>query len=52
VQIYGGVQNVFNVQYLSQGLGVTTFEGNTLNTGTVPTLGMPRWFTVGMRATF
>ena len=52
VQVYGGIQNVFNVQYLSQGLGVTTFEGNTLNTGTVPSLGLPRWFTVGMRATF
>ncbi len=52
LQVYGSVQNVFNVNYLAQGLTYTTFQGNTVSSSGVPTLGMPRWFNLGVRATF
>ena len=52
VRIYGAVQNVFNTNYLAQGLTYTTFQGNTVSSAGVPTLGMPRWFTLGVQATF
>ena len=52
VQVYGSIQNLFNTQYLAQGLTYTTYEGSTVNTASAPTLGLPRWFTLGVRATF
>ena len=52
VNIYGAVQNVFNTNYLAQGMTYTTFQGNTVNSTGVPILGMPRWFTLGVQATF
>ena len=52
VQVYGSIQNLFNTQYLAQGLTYTTYEGSTVNTANAPTLGLPRWFTLGVRATF
>ncbi len=52
VNVYGAVQNLFNVNYLAQGMTYTTYQGNTVNSSGVPALGMPRWFTLGMRATF
>lgn len=52
VQMYGGIQNLFNVSYLAQGMTYTAYQGNTVSTSGVPVLGMPRWFTLGLRATF
>ena len=52
VQVYGAVQNLLNTQYLSQGMGYTTYQGSTVSGSTVPVLGLPRWFTLGVRATF
>lgn len=52
VNVYGAVQNLFNVNYLAQGMTYTTYQGNTVSSSGVPALGMPRWFTLGMRATF
>ena len=52
INVYGSVQNVFNVNYLAQGMTYTTYQGSTVSSSGVPTLGMPRWFTLGMRATF
>ena len=52
VKLYGAVQNVFNTNYLAQGMTYTTFQGNTVSSSGVPTLGMPRWFTLGVQASF
>ncbi len=52
VQVYGSIQNLFNTQYLAQGMTYTTFEGGTVNSASAPMLGLPRWFTLGVRATF
>ena len=52
VQVYGSVQNVFNTNYLAQGLSYTSFQGSTVSASGVPSLAPPRWLTVGVRATF
>ena len=52
VQVYGTIQNVFNTNYLAQGMTYTTYQGSTVNTSAVPSMGPPRWFTLGVRATF
>ena len=52
VQVYGSIQNLFNVNYLAQGMTYTSYQGNTVSTSGVPALGMPQWFTLGVRATF
>ncbi len=52
VQLYGSIQNLFNTSYLAQGMTYTTFQGSTVSGSGVPALGMPRWFTLGMRASF
>ena len=52
VQVYGTIQNLFNTNYLAQGMTYTTFQGGTVNTSAVPSMGPPRWFTLGVRATF
>jgi outer membrane receptor protein involved in Fe transport len=52
VQLYGSIQNLFNTTYLAQGMTYTTFQGSTVSGSGVPALGMPRWFTLGMRASF
>ncbi len=52
VQLYGNVQNLFNVNYLAQGLSYTAYQGSTVSSAGVPSMGPPRWFTLGVRATF
>ena len=52
VQLYGNVQNLFNVNYLAQGLSYTAYQGSTVSSAGVPSMGPPRWFTMGVRATF
>ena len=52
VQVYGTIQNLFNTNYLAQGMTYTTYQGSTVNTSAVPSMGPPRWFTLGVRATF
>jgi outer membrane receptor protein involved in Fe transport len=52
VQLYGTIQNVFNTNYLAQGMSYTSFQGSTISSSGVPALAPPRWFTLGVRATF
>jgi outer membrane receptor protein involved in Fe transport len=52
VDIYGSVQNLFNTYYLAQGYTLTSFQGPTVSTTSIPALGMPLWATVGLRARF
>jgi outer membrane receptor protein involved in Fe transport len=52
VQLYGNVQNLFNVNYLAQGMSYTAYQGSTVSSAGVPSMGPPRWFTLGIRATF
>ncbi len=52
VQLYGNVQNLFNVNYLAQGMSYTAYQGSTVSSAGVPSMGPPRWFTLGVRATF
>jgi outer membrane receptor protein involved in Fe transport len=52
VQVYGTIQNVFNTNFLAQGMTYTSYQGSTINTSAVPSMGPPRWFTLGVRATF
>jgi outer membrane receptor protein involved in Fe transport len=52
VQLYGNVQNLFNVNYLAQGMTYTAYQSNTISSSGVPSMGPPRWFTLGVRATF
>lgn len=52
LEVYGAVQNLGNKRYYDQGLAVTTKEGTTLSTGTIPALGMPFNMTMGVRASF
>jgi len=46
------VQNLFNSQYLAQGYTLTSFQGPTVSTTSIPALGMPLWAMVGLRARF
>ncbi len=52
VQLYGTIQNLFNTNYLAQGMTYTSYQGSTVNNASVPSMGPPRWFTLGVRATF
>ncbi len=52
VQVYGTIQNLFNTNYLAQGMTYTSFQGSTVSSSGVPSMGPPRWFTLGVRATF
>jgi len=51
VQLYGNVQNLFNVNYLAQGMTYTAYQSSAVNSSGVPSMGPPRWFTLGVRAT-
>ena len=50
VQIYGSVQNLLDRQYYDSGLTTARMEGGAVSTSGIPALGMPRNFTVGVRA--
>jgi len=52
VDLYGIIQNLFNVQYLALGYTTTSFEGPTVNATSIPALGMPFTAAVGLRARF
>ncbi|MEI7570848.1 MAG: TonB-dependent receptor [Alcaligenaceae bacterium] len=52
VQLYGNVQNLFNVNYLAQGMTYTAYQSSAVSSSGVPSMGPPRWFTLGIRATF
>jgi outer membrane receptor protein involved in Fe transport len=52
VQLYGNVQNLFNVNYLAQGMTYTAYQSSAVSSSGVPSMGPPRWFTLGVRATF
>ena len=52
VDVYGIIQNLFNVQYLAMGYTTTSFEGPTVNTTSIPALGMPFTAAVGLKARF
>ena len=52
VQIYGLIQNLTNAQFLAQGYTLTSFEGPTVSTTSIPALGMPFTIAAGMRARF
>lgn len=52
VQVYGSIQNIFNINYLAQGMTYTSYQGSVVNSSAVPSMGPPRWFTLGVRATF
>ena len=52
VQLYGNVQNLFNVNYLAQGMTYTAYQSSAISSSGVPSMGPPRWFTLGVRATF
>jgi outer membrane receptor protein involved in Fe transport len=50
IDIYGTIQNLTNVQYLASGYTLTSFEGPTASTTSIPALGMPLTALVGLRA--
>ena len=50
--LYGTIQNLTNVQYLSTGYTVGSFEGGTTSASSIPSLGMPLTAMVGVRARF
>ena len=52
VDIYGSIQNLTNANYLATGYTLTSFEGPTVSTTSIPTLGMPLTVIVGLRAKF
>jgi outer membrane receptor protein involved in Fe transport len=52
VDIYGSIQNLTNANYLATGYSLTSFEGPTVSTTSIPTLGMPLTVIVGLRAKF
>ena len=52
VDIYGSIQNLTNANYLATGYSLTSFEGPTVSTTSIPTLGMPFTVIVGLRAKF
>ena len=49
VDIYGSIQNLTNANYLATGYTLTSFEGPTVSTTSIPTLGMPLTVIVGLR---
>jgi outer membrane receptor protein involved in Fe transport len=52
LELYGIVQNLFNTQYLAQGYTLTSFEGPTVSTTSIPAMGMPLTVAVGLKARF
>jgi outer membrane receptor protein involved in Fe transport len=52
VDLYGTIQNLTNVQYLASGYTVTSFEGRTTSTTSIPALGMPFTALAGLRVRF
>ncbi|MES2205977.1 MAG: TonB-dependent receptor [Pseudomonadota bacterium] len=52
IELFGIAQNIGSKRYYDQGLGYTTTNGSTINTSTIPALGMPFNLTVGFRARF
>jgi outer membrane receptor protein involved in Fe transport len=52
VDIYASIQNLTNANYLAMGYTLTSFEGPTVSTTSIPALGMPLTATVGLRARF
>jgi outer membrane receptor protein involved in Fe transport len=52
VDIYGSIQNLTNANYLAMGYTLTSFEGPTVSTTSIPALGMPLTAIVGLRAKF
>jgi len=52
VDIYGSIQNLTNVQFLASGYTLTSFEGTTVSTTSIPQLGMPFTATAGVRVRF
>lgn len=52
IELWGSVQNLGNRRYLDQGYTTTTMEGSTVSRGGIPALGIPRWVTAGIRASF
>ena len=51
-ELGGSGQNLTNRRHYDQGLTYTTIEGSTVSGSGIPALGIPRWVTVGVRATF
>jgi outer membrane receptor protein involved in Fe transport len=52
VDIYGSIQNLTNASYLAMGYTLTSFEGPTVSTTSIPALGMPLTAIVGLRVKF
>ncbi|MBV8413481.1 MAG: TonB-dependent receptor [Alphaproteobacteria bacterium] len=52
VDVYASIQNATNVGYLAQGYRLTSFEGQTVNPGSIPSLGMPLTAIAGVRVRF
>ena len=52
VDIYGSIQNLTNVQFLAAGYTLTSFEGSTVSTTSIPQLGMPLTAIAGLRVRF
>ncbi|MBV8193773.1 MAG: TonB-dependent receptor, partial [Alphaproteobacteria bacterium] len=52
VDVYASIQNATNVGYLAQGYKLTSFEGQTVNPGVIPSLGMPLTAIAGVRVRF
>src|SRR5882757_4000132 len=52
VDIYGSIQNLTNANYLAMGYTLTSFEGPTASTTSIPALGMPLTAIAGLRVRF
>ncbi|GEP53040.1 TonB-dependent receptor [Reyranella soli] len=52
VDIYASIQNLTNVQFLASGYTLTSFEGSTVSTTSIPQLGMPLTAIAGLRVRF
>ena len=52
VDIYGSIQNLTNANYLAMGYTLTSFEGPTVSTTSIPALGMPLTAIAGLRVRF
>jgi outer membrane receptor protein involved in Fe transport len=52
VDVYGSIQNLTNVQFLASGYTLTSFEGSTVSTTSIPQLGMPLTAIAGLRVRF
>jgi len=50
--LWASVQNLGDRRYFDQGLTVTTIEGSTVATSSIPALGQPRTLSAGLRQQF